>query len=113
MTKKQYTIHLLGQDIEVKMNMSVIIAYEEITGTPFYGETFDTTKTRYALLAAVIAASAAKGDIADRLLTDVSPKEFTAAFEVAMQALADFFEIPEVVKKDEPQATEGEQPKNS
>ena len=50
--------------------------------------------------------------MADRLLTDVTPKEFTAAFEVAMQALGDFFEIPEVMKKDEPEQ-EGEQPKNS
>ena len=32
MSKKQYTIHLLGHDIDVKMNMSTIIAYEEITG---------------------------------------------------------------------------------
>jgi hypothetical protein len=112
MDKKQYTIHLLGHDIDVKMNMSTIIAYEEITGTSFYGETFDTTKTRYALLAAIVATSDAPKDMADRLLTDVTPKEFTAAFEVAMQALGDFFEIPEVMKKDEPEQ-EGEKEKNS
>ena len=112
MDKKQYTIHLLGHDINVKMNMSVIIAFEEISGTSFYGETFDTTKTRYTLLAAIVATSDAPKDMADRLLTDVTPKEFTAAFEVAMQALGDFFEIPEVMKKDEPEQ-EGEQPKNS
>ena len=35
MDKKQYTIHLLGQDIDVKVNMSTIIAYEEITGRSF------------------------------------------------------------------------------
>lgn len=112
MNKKQYTIHLLGHDIDVKVNMSTIIAYEEITGTSFYGEAFDSTKTRYALLAAIVATSDAPKDMADRLLTEVTPKEFTAAFEVAMQALGDFFEIPEVLKKDEPEQ-EGEQPKNS
>ena len=81
MNKKQYTIHLLGHDIDVKVNMSTIIAYEEITGTSFYGEAFDSTKTRYALLAAIVATSDAPKDMADRLLTDVTPKEFTAAFE--------------------------------
>ena len=112
MTKNKYTIHLLGQDIDVKMNMKVIIAYEEITGTSFYGEPFDTTKTRYALLAAIVAASDAPKDMADRLLTEVKPKEFTAAFEVVMQAAADFFEIPTVIKQDEEPKQEGEQPKN-
>lgn len=106
--KKDYTIHLLGQDIDVEMNMSVIIAYEEITGTSFYGEQFATTKSRYALLAAVL--SKTDGDLADKLLTDVSPMEFTQAFEVVMEAVADFFEIPAVVTPDEP--AEGEQPKN-
>lgn len=105
---KDYTIHLLGQDIDVEMNMSVIIAYEEITGTSFYGEQFATTKSRYALLAAVL--SKTDGDLADKLLTDVSPMEFTQAFEVVMEAVADFFEIPAVVTPDEP--AEGEQPKN-
>ena len=50
-------MHLLGEDIDVKMNMSVMIAYEEIAGTSFYGEEFKTTRSRYALLAAVLAAS--------------------------------------------------------
>lgn len=112
MTKKQYTIHLFGQDIDVQMNMKVIIGYEQITGTSFYGENFNTFKTRYALLAAIIAASDANSDLSDRLLTDVSPKEFTAAFEVAIKAAADFFEIPIVIKQDEEQKQEGEQPKN-
>ncbi len=112
MTKNKYTIHLLGQDIDVMMNMKVIIGYEEITGTSFYGENFDTFKTRYALLVAIIAASDANSDLSDRLLTDVSPKEFTAAFEVAIHAAADFFEIPIVIKQDEEQKQEGEQPKN-
>ena len=104
-------MHLLGEDIDVKMNMSVMIAYEEIAGTSFYGEEFKTTRSRYALLAAVLAASDADNTLAERLLTDASPKEFTEAFEVAFLALADFFEIPSVMKKDE-QKTEGEQAKN-
>lgn len=104
-------MHLLGEDIDVKMNMSVMIAYEEIAGTSFYGEEFKTTRSRYALLAAVLAASDADNTLAERLLTDASPKEFTEAFEVAFLALADFFEIPSVMKKDE-QTAEGEQAKN-
>ena len=104
-------MHLLGEDIDVKMNMSVMIAYEEIAGTSFYGEEFKTTRSRYALLAAVLAASDADNTLAERLLTDASPKEFTEAFEVVCLALADFFEIPSVMKKDE-QTTEGEQAKN-
>ena len=111
MTKKQYTMHLLGEDIDIKMNMSVMIAYEEIAGTSFYGEEFKSTRSRYALLAATLAASDADSSIADRLLTEATPKEFTEAFEVAFLALADFFEIPSVMKKDE-QTTEGEQAKN-
>lgn len=112
MDKKQYTIHLLGQDIDVKMNMKVVIGYEEITGTSFYGENFNTFKARYALLAAIIATSNANSDLSDRLLTDVSPKELTAAFEDAWPAVADFFEIPTVMKQDEEPKQEGEQPKN-
>lgn len=111
MSKKKYTMHLLGEDIDVKMNMSVMIAYEEIAGTSFYGEEFKSTRSRYALLAATLAASDADSSIADRLLTEATPKEFTEAFEVAFLALADFFEIPSVMKKDE-QTAEGEQAKN-
>ncbi|MBQ1772650.1 MAG: hypothetical protein IIZ97_00150 [Prevotella sp.] len=111
MSKKKYTMHLLGEDIDVKMNMSVMIAYEEIAGTSFYGEEFKTTRSRYALLAAVLAASNADSTLADRLLTDASPKDFTDAFEVAFLALADFFEIPSVMK-DEEKPKEGEQAKN-
>lgn len=111
MPKKQYTIHLLGEDIDIKMNMSVMIAYEEISGTSFYGEEFKSTRSRYALLAATLAASDADSTLADRLLTDASPKEFTEAFEVAFMALADFFEIPSVMK-DKEQPKEGEQAKN-
>ena len=106
--KREYTIHLLERDIDIEMNMSVIIAYEEITGTSFYGEEFTTTKSRYALLAAVL--SKTDGDLADKLLTDVSPMEFKQAFEVVMEAVADFFEIPEVVPPEEQK--EGEQAKN-
>ena len=114
MKEKKYTIHLLGEDIDICFNMATIIGYEEITGQSFYGESFETAKTRYALLAAVLAQSDAKEDIGDRLLKDVDFKEFTDAFAVIMEAASEFFNIPQVMQEEEHPQTEeeGEKGKN-
>ena len=105
MKDKKYTIHLLGEDIDICFNMATIIGYEEIIGQSFYGESFETAKTRYALLAAVLAQSKLK---------DVDFKEFTDAFSVIMDAASEFFNIPQVMQEEEqPQAEEeGEKGKN-
>ena len=114
MKDKKYTIHLLGEDIDICFNMATIIGYEEIIGQSFYGESFETAKTRYALLAAVLAQSDVKEDIGDRLLKDVDFKEFTDAFAVIMDAASEFFNIPQVMQEEEQPQTEeeGEKGKN-
>ena len=98
MDKSRNTVTIFGQEVEIKFNMGVLIGYEEITGTSFYGETFETTKTRYALVCAVLAQSDLGADVADKLLKEAGYKEFNEIFAAIMKAATEFFELPQVME---------------
>ena len=98
MDKSRNTVTIFGQEVEIKFNMGVLIGYEEITGTSFYGETFETTKTRYALVCAVLAQSDLGADVADKLLKEAGYKEFNEIFAAITKAATEFFELPQVME---------------
>lgn len=120
MTKK---ITLLGEEIDVRFNMAVMLAYEEIMGEPFLGSAFDSQKSRYALLYAVIISSKPETKItADALLKEAEWTEIQTALETVTALMAEWFDIPAVVKgeadasdtvaDDQTEDSDGEKPKN-
>lgn len=115
MTKK---ITLLGEEIDIRFNMAVMLAYEEITGEPFLGSEFQTQKSHYALLyAAVINSKPDTRITADALLREAEWTEIQSALETVTEQMAEWFDIPGIVKgedgeQDEEQAADTEKPKN-
>lgn len=119
MTKK---ITLLGEEIDIRFNMAVMLAYEEITGEPFLGSEFQTQKSRYALLYAAIINSKPDTRItADALLREAEWPEIQAALETVTGQMAEWFDIPGVMRsesedrdedRDEKQDADAEKPKN-
>lgn len=96
-------INLLGEEITLKFNMATMLAYEEITGEPFFGQQFETQKSRYALLYAVIMTSKPEtGITADALLKDAEWEEINAAFAAVTDAMSAWFNIPDVVAAEQP-----------
>lgn len=104
MKQKKRKITILGNEVDVKMNMAVLIAYEGITGGSFLGEQFDTVKARYALICAVLAESMEDSEqTADRLLREADFKEFERVFNEVLELATEFFHVPEQVKGEEKQ----------
>ena len=100
--KKGKKITILGKEIEVEMNMAVLIAYEGITGSSFLGEQFDTVKSRYALVCAVLAESLEDSEeTADSLLRDADFKEFDRIFTEILALATEFFHVPDLIKGEE------------
>lgn len=99
MDKKIHKVTIFGQEVEIKFNMAALIGYEEITGTSFYGESFETAKTRYALICAVLSQSSIDKQISDRLLYDMDFQEFNKVFTAIMEAANEFFGIPKVMEE--------------
>lgn len=113
MTKK---ITLLGEEIDIRFNMAVMLAYEEIMGEPFLGSEFQTLKSRYALLlAAVINSKPDTRITADALLKEAGWTEIQTALETVTELMSEWFDIPGVMKAendDEDDKENAEKPKN-
>lgn len=101
MDKTNKKITIFGKEVEIKFNMATLIGYEEITGTSFYGESFETAKTRYALICAVLAQSSIDKQLSDQLLYEMDFTEFNKVFAAIMEAANEFFGIPKVMEEKE------------
>ena len=120
MTKKEITIK--GKQYPVAFDMQTIMNFEEVTeGKSFFTENHLTLKNRIALIIAAVTAAdkdtplEVKDLVGSRTLEDV--QEIIAAYNVIDQLAAEFFKIPEIEKKNNPEPpaeeTEGEdKPKN-
>ena len=105
MEKKHITIG--GQQVPVVFNVSTLLAYEEISGKSFFGEHFERTRERLALICA--AAYAADNDTTltiEQLMQADSWQEVSQAFTDVMDAAGTFFNLPKVVEESERQEAE-------
>ena len=120
MTKKEITIK--GKQYPVAFDMQTIMNFEEVTsGKSFFTENLTTLKNRIALIIAAVTAAdedtplEVKDLVGSRSLDDV--QEIIAAYNIIDALAAEFFKIPEIEKKNNPEPpaeeTEGEdKPKN-
>ena len=120
MTKKEIIIN--GKQYPVIFDMQTIMNFEEVTsGKSFFTENLTTLKNRIALIIAAVTAAdentqlEVKDITGNRSMAEV--QQIIAAYTVIDSLAAEFFKIPEIEKKNNPEPpaeeTEGEdKPKN-
>ena len=120
MNKKEITIN--GKTYPVIFDMQTIMNFEEVTGgKSFFTENLTTLKNRIALIIAAVTAAdentslEVKDITGNRTMAEV--QQIIAAYAVIDQLAAEFFKIPEIEKKNNPEPpaeeTESEnKPKN-
>lgn len=112
MTEK--TIHILGEDIRVRFNMAVEIAYEEIAGEPFTLDGIKYMKGMAALAMAVVIVNNPDTTITmERLTKEATGQEVGALNVAAVEAMTEWLTVPKVEQTEEPEQQTGEDaPKN-
>lgn len=115
MKTKEITIG--GKNYPVAFSMKTMLNFEEISGKPFFGESFDHLKERIAL---IMSAALTADDNTELTIEDLMKggewervKELMSAYNVVMELCAEFMEIPAVEPKPEkPSEDEEEKAKN-
>lgn len=112
MTEKKITI--LGEEVVIRFNMAVEIAYEEIVDAPFNAASLQRQKDCLALgIAAIITCNPDTKITMERLLTEATGSEMTALNNALAESMKEWFEVPVVEKQEDAAPAEGdEQPKN-
>lgn len=102
MTDNKQTITLLGEQVDIRFNMAVEIAYEEITGEPFNIETLNKQKNSLALyMAAIITANPDTKITIERLMTEASGAEIGQLATAVIESMTQWMHIPDVLPKEE------------
>ena len=111
MQQKEITIG--GKLYPVVFTLKTMMNFEEITGKSFFGETFDTFKSRIALIISAVVAADENAGITIEQLTNAdtwqAAQDIVKAYVAVMELSAKFFNIPEVEPKDEKSADETEE----
>lgn len=110
-------INILKEEIDIRFNMAVELAYEEITDEEFNVESLKKMKNTLALgMAAIIVANKNTEITIDRLLKEATGPEIAALNQAVLESMTEWLSIPEVIAKEdakEPQPdVNEEQPKN-
>ncbi len=100
--KPEKTIHILGEDVKITFDMSVEIAYEEISGTPFNIEDLKTQKASLSLYMAAIIANNPQTEITvERLMKEATGPEIGLLGQTIIAAMTAWMAIPSAVIKEE------------
>ena len=103
MTQKEITIG--GKTYPVAFSMKTMLNYEEISGKPFFGESFDHLKERIALImSAALTADENTTLTVEELMNGDDwdkVKDILAAYNTVMELCAEFMKIPSVEPKPE------------
>lgn len=111
------TIEILKEKLDIRFNMAVELAYEEITGEEFNVESLKKMKNTIALgMAAILVANENTEITIERLLKEANGHEIGALNKAVLDSMTEWLAIPEVIAKEdakEPQPdVNEEQPKN-
>ena len=106
-------ITLMGEEVTIKFNLAVEIAYEDVVGRPFNPADLKDKKLLPALFfAAVIANNHDTNVTMDYILSDATVEEIHALDVAVSETMSDWLHIPDIIKEDQPTNKEEEQPKN-
>lgn len=115
MTTKEITIG--GNTYPVAFSMKTMLAFEEISGKPFFGESFTHMKERIALIMSAALTANAKTTLTVEELMEGDEwgkvTDILTAYNTVMELCAEFMEIPAVEPQPEkPSEDEEEKAKN-
>lgn len=111
-TMNEKKITILGEEITIKFNMAVELAYEEIAQKPFDLKELKSQKESLALYIAAIITSNPDSKITfERLVNEATGPEIALLQKTVIEAMTEWLQIPAVEPVNEA-PTEGEQPKN-
>ena len=110
-------INILREEIDIRFNMAVELAYEEITGQAFSLEAMQKTTNILALgMAAIIIANPSTEISFDRLLSEAKGNEIADLNKAVLDSMTEWLSIPDVIAKEEAKEPQpdvnDEQPKN-
>ena len=110
-------VTILGEELDIRFNMAVEIAYEEITGEGFTIESLGKMKNMLALgMAAIISAKEDTAITIERLMKEANGKEIGTLNNAVVTAMTEWLQIPKVVAdaeaREEQTDVNEKQPKN-
>lgn len=107
MTERKVTV--LGEELDIRFNMAVEIAYEEIANEPFNVQSLERQKNIVALCMAAIIVNNPKTKItAERFISEVASDEYNAIAAAVIEAMTEWMKIPSVIPQDKPSEEEAE-----
>ena len=115
---KERKLNILGEDIIIRFNMAVEIAYEDITGEAFSLQGIDKQKNSVALcMAAIIVNNPDTAITTDRFIKEISAVDYTNIVTAVVESMTEWMQIPAVLPKDDQpdeqhNDDEGDTPKN-
>jgi hypothetical protein len=106
-------ITILGEEIAIKFNMAVQLAYEKITKSPFDVQKLNSQESSVALYIACITVCNPDTNITfERLINEASGPEILLLNKTIISAMTEWLDIPFVEPVDKTEEKEGDQPKN-
>lgn len=105
-------IQFLGEDLTIRFNMAVELAYEEIAGKPFNLKELDSQRNSIALyMAAIIANNPDTKLTFERVITEASAADIGNIATAVIECMTDWLNVPAVIPEEKAKDGE-EQPKN-
>ena len=102
-------LKIMGEKVVIRFNMSVAMAYEEITEKPFNLDDLKFKKYLMALFMAAIIANNKETKITfDKLRTDASIDEINALEAALVEATRAWYKVPGVIPTDKKQGEEAQ-----
>lgn len=112
-TMNDRKITILGEEITIKFNMAVQLAYEKITKSPFDVQKLNSQESSVALYIACITVCNPDTNITfERLINEASGPEILLLNKTIISAMTEWLDIPFVEPVDKTDEKEGDQPKN-
>ena len=107
MTERKVTV--LGEELDIRFNMAVEIAYEEIANEPFNVQSLERQKNIVALCLATIIANNPETKItAERFIREVASDEYNTLVSAVIEAMTEWMKIPSVIPQEKPTEEEAE-----
>lgn len=93
-------INILGEDIVVRFNMAVQLAYEEITGNAFNVQDMTMKKAQMALfIATILTNNPDTGITMERMMTEATSDDITKLDNALGDVIAEWYHLPRQVEK--------------
>ena len=107
MTERKVTV--LGEELDIRFNMAVEIAYEEIANEPFNVQSLERQKNIVALcMAAIIMNNPETKITTEQFIREVASDEYNAIAAAVIEAMTEWMKIPSVIPQDKPTEEETE-----